>query len=198
MKKLLTIFLFLSLTVKAQTITEWTPSQVIPVIPNASYRTILFCTGSHTATRVAGTYAIGQGDPIAISGTGTLYPVNSIYIAAADYPTVGGLAGKFRIRAQIYVNDVAPTGNYTLGLYPITRPGASGGAGLNIFTLGTVVNGSNGATFTAPAADGLLNAVSADFALPADGHYVIGVVTTATVATSSHVHIIAQLQFRNN
>jgi hypothetical protein len=39
--------------------------------------------------------------------------------------------------------------------------------------------------------------VSADFALPADGHYVIGVVTTATVAASSHVHMSASLQLRN-
>lgn len=37
----------------------------------------------------------------------------------------------------------------------------------------------------------------ADFALPADGLYVIGVVTTATVAASSHVHLNAQLQMRN-
>jgi hypothetical protein len=166
-------------------------------VPNSSYRTILDCSGSHTAAKVAGTYALGQGDPLAVSGTGTLYPLNSIFIAAADFPTVNGAAPKLRIRAQLYTNDVAPTGNFTFGLYPITRPATSGGAGLCIFTLGTVVTGSAGASFTTPAADGLLNAVSADFALPADGHYVIGVVTTATVAASSHVQVSASLQLRN-
>jgi hypothetical protein len=174
-----------------------TTAFVSNAVPNASYRTLLDCSGSHTAAKVAGTYALGQGDPLAVSGTGTLYPLNSIFIAAADYPTVNGAAPKLRIRAELYTNDVAPTGNFTLGLYPITRPGTSGGAGVCIFTLGTVVTGSNGATFSAPAADGLLNAVSADFALPADGHYVLGVVTTATVAASSHVHISASLQLRN-
>ncbi|HYV92701.1 MAG TPA: hypothetical protein VE978_12975, partial [Chitinophagales bacterium] len=174
-----------------------TTAFVAAAVPNASYRTILQVTGSHTAAKVAGTYALGDGDPIAVSGTGTLYPIATIYIAAADYPTVNGVTTKLRIRAQIYVNDVAPTGNYTFGLYPITRPGTSGAAGLDIYTLGTVVAGSNGATFTTPAADGLLNAVGVDFALPADGQYVIGVVTTATVATSSHLHLTASLQMHN-
>jgi hypothetical protein len=162
-----------------------------------SYSTLMECSGSHTAAKVAGTYALGDGDPIAVSGTGTLYPIKTIFIAAADYPTINGLAPKLRIRAQLYTNDVAPTGNFTFGLYPITRPATSGGAGLAIYTLGTVVSGSNGATFTTPAADGLLNAVGADFALPADGHYVIGVVTTATVATSAHLHMVSSLQMRN-
>lgn len=165
--------------------------------PNASYRTILDCTGSHTAAKVAGLYGMGQGDPIAVSGTGILYPLNVIYIAAADYPTVDGLAAKLRIRAQIYTNDVAPTGNFTFGLYPITRPATSGAAGVCIYTIGTLIVGSNGATFVTPAADGLLNAVGSDFALPADGHYIIAVLTTATVAASAHMHLSAQLQLRN-
>lgn len=170
---------------------------VVAAVPNASYRTILDCSGSHTAAKAAGTYAMGQGDPIAVSGTGTLYPINLISIKAADYPTINGLAPKLRIRGQIAVNDVAPTGNYTFGLYPVTRPGTSGGAGLCIYTLGTVVSGSNGATVSAPAADSLSDLVGSDFALPADGIYCIGIVTTAAVATSSHLHVNAQLQMRN-
>lgn len=166
------------------------------MVPMNHYRTILDVTGSHTAARAAGTYGLGHGDPAAVSGTGTLYPLNTIYIASADFPSVNGLAPKLRIRAQLYTNDVAPTGNFTFGLYPITRPATSGGAGLCIYTIGSVVTGSNGASFTTPAADGLLNAVGSDFALPADGHYIIAVVTTGTIATSSHVHMSAQLQVR--
>lgn len=161
------------------------------------YRTILDTSGSHIAAKVAGTYAMGQGYPLAVSGTGTLDPLKSIFIAGADYPTINGIAPKLRIRAQLYTNDVAPTGNFTFGLYPITRPGTSGGTGVCTFTIGTVVAGSNGASFTTPAADGLLSAVGSDFSLPADGHYIIAVVTTATVATNAHVHLSAQLQIRN-
>ena len=160
------------------------------------YRTLLDCTGSHIAARTANTYGMGQGQPLAVTGTGTLYALNSIYIAAADYPSVGVLNAKLRIRAQLYTNDVAPNCSFTIGLHPITRPATSGGAGLNIYTIGAAVAGSTCAIST-PAADGLNSLVGSDFALPADGHYVIGVVTTATVATSAHVHISAQLQTRN-
>lgn len=164
---------------------------------NAAYSVILSVAGSHTAAKVAGTYALGFGDPVAVSGTGTLYPIGIINIVGADYPTINGVTTKLRIRAQLFTNDVAPTGNFTFGLYPITRPATSGGAGLCIFTLGTVVAGSNGATFTTPAADLAGVAVGADFAIPADGLYCIGVVTTGTIATSAHVHMVAQLQLRN-
>lgn len=165
-------------------------------VPNASYRTLLDSSGSHIAARVAGTYGMGQGDPLAITGTGILYPLNTIKIAAADYPTLNGVAAKLRIRAELYTNDVAPTGNFTIGLHPITRPATSGGAGLLIYTIGAAVSGST-VTFTTPAADGLLDQAGSDFALPADGHYILGVVTTATVATSAHVHISASLQMHN-
>lgn len=173
-----------------------TTAYVRAAAPNASYRNILDCSGSHTAGRVAGTYMMPQGDPIAVVGTGTLYPMNTIYIDPADFPTVDGLAAKLRIRAQVFVNDVAPTGNYTFGLYPVTRPATSGGTGLVIYTVGTVIAGSTVALNT-PAADSSNNVVGADFAMPAAGHYVVGVVTTATVAASSHLHISTQLQMRN-
>ena len=164
--------------------------------PNATYRVLLDSSGSHIAARVAGTYGLAQAQPAAISGTGTLYPLNVIYIDAADYPTVGGLATKLRVRATLAVNDVAPTGNYTFGLHPVTRPATSGGAGLVIYTIGAAVAGSTVAINT-PAADSHNNAASADFALPANGFYVLGFVSTATVATSSHLHISMALQQRN-
>jgi len=174
-----------------------TTAFVTAINNNDSYRTILQASGSHTAAMAAGTYAMPMGDALAVSGTGTLYPLAVIAIASADHPTVDGITPKLRIRGQIFVNDAAPTGNFTFGMYPITRPATSGGAGLNIYTLGTVVTGSNGATVAAPAADTASNLVGADFALPSNGLYVIGVVTTATVAASSHLHLNAQLQMRN-
>lgn len=174
-----------------------TTAFVAAAVPNSSYRTLLETSGSHTAGRIAGTYAMCDGDPIAISGTGTLYPIKTIYIDGADYPTVNGVTTKLRIRAQLYTNDVAPTGNYTFGLYPITRPATSGGAGVCIYTIGSVVSGSDGAVFSAPAADGLAFATSADFAVPTAGHFIIGVLTTATVAVNAHVQMCAHLQMRN-
>jgi hypothetical protein len=164
--------------------------------PNASYRVLLDCSCSHTAARAAGTYWMGQGDPAGVTGVGTLYPPNVIYIDPVDYPTVNGLATKLRLRAVVMPNDVAPGGSYTFGLYPITRPATSGGAAVGIITLGTVVAGSTVAV--TPTADGLHNVAGSDFAIPAAGAYVIGFVTSAAVAASSHVLISAVLQQRNN
>lgn len=173
-----------------------TTAYAMAAAPNASYRVLLDCSGSHTAARVAGTYWLGQGDPAGISGTGTLYPPNLIYIDPADYPTVNGLATKLRVRAVLAANDVAPTGTFTFGLYPVTTPATSGAAGLRVWTLGTVVPGSTVAIAT-PAADSANNAVGADFAVPAAGLYVLGFVASGAVAASSHLHISAALQQRN-
>jgi len=157
-------------------------------------RTLLDVTGSHTAGRVAGTYGFAQGNPLAISGTGTLYALDVIRIDAADFPTVLGLTPRLSIRMNVAVNDVAPTGNYTFGLHPVTRPATSGAAGLNIYTIGAAVGST--VTLTAPAADSHTALATADFAVPADGFYVVGMVSTATVATSSHMHMSGRLLLR--
>jgi hypothetical protein len=162
----------------------------------APYRTLLDSSGSHIAARVAGTYGFGHGDPVAITGTGTLYPLNIIQITAADYPSVGALAAKLRVKVTVNCNDVAPGHNFVFGLHPVTRPATSGGAGLCIYTIGAAVAGST-VTATTPAADSSAAFTGADFALPADGQYVLGVVTNGTTATSAHVHLSAALQLHH-
>ncbi len=145
---------------------------------------------------VAGTYfLVHQGNSNGTtSGTAVLIMPAMVRIVAADFPSIGGLTPKLRIRATVAVNHTAPTGNFTLGLYPITQPASSGGAGVRSWTIGTVVTGSNGATVSTPAADTTTSLVSADFSLPADGLYCVCVVTTATVAVSSLVQIATDLQ----
>jgi hypothetical protein len=164
---------------------------------NEAYQNLLDVGGSHIAARVAGTYGLGYSSPLAISGTGILYPLGLIRLTATDYPCLADERPRLRVRGIIAVNDVAPTGTYTLGLHPVTRPASSGGAGVLTYTLGAAVAGSNGASIVAPAADSMNVVVGQDFDLPADGIYCLGCVTTATVATSSLVHVTAQLQIRN-
>jgi hypothetical protein len=168
---------------------------VATAVPNSSYRTLMEGAGSLIAAKVAGTYMIPMGDALAVSGTGTLYPIQIINLVGADFPTVNGFTTKLRIRASVSTNATAPTGNFTIGLYPVTSGG--GATGLKIYTVGTLVSGSATSTVTAPALSTTTSVVSSDFALPADGLYCLAVVTTATVATSSLVHLNAQLQLRN-
>lgn len=164
-------------------------------VPNASYRTVATAMASHVAGKVAGTYMLGCGDPAAVSGTGTLYPIVLIPIYTADIPTVNGVTTKLRIQTIISVNNVAPTGNFTVGLYPINS--GAGGTAVKIYTTGTLVTGSAAPTVTTPAGSSMTSVVGSDFALPADGVYCLAIVTTATVATSSLVEINAVLQMRN-
>lgn len=168
--------------------------------PNNSYRTILDSSCSITAGQTTGTYALGQGTAAVKSGTNTAAPPNVIYIDSADYPTVDGLAPKLRVRVVLYTNDVAPGATFVVGLHPVTRPNPSGAAGVLLYTIGAAVASST-VTYTTPAADGpgTPQQASADFALPANGLYAIGFVTSVgTIAVSAHVHISAQLQMRNN
>lgn len=118
-----------------------------------------------------------------------------INIKSADYPSVNGLTPKLRIRATLFCNGIAPTGNFTFGLYPISYSGtgSQGGNGV-IYSAGTVVSTSTGATINTPAASSINNLVSSDFALPADGLYSIGCLTTSTIATGSMAHIVTHLQ----
>ena len=167
----------------------------------ATYKILYYGAGSHIAGRTANTYIFPPaGGVMVVSGVGTLYPQQVFYLRNADYPTVNGKATKLRIVGSVHCNDVAPNATaitFTFGLHPITRPATSGGAGLVIYTAGTVVTGSNGAVVTTPAADSSTNAVGSDFAIPADGWYALCCVTSATIATSAHTHITCELQIRN-
>ena len=164
---------------------------------NASYQVLFDREGSHTAARAAGTYGVPNGGVLPITGVATAATWGAFYFDPADYPTINGINTKLRVRAQLTVNDAAPVASFTFGLYPVTKPAASGAAGLNSYALGAVVAGSNGAVITLPAIRALVNAVGADFVVPVAGHYVLGVVTSAAIAASSHLFMGAQLQLRN-
>lgn len=87
-------------------------------------------------------------------------------ILSADFPAIAGKTAKLRLWAML-LTVIAPTQSYKVGLYPVV-------AGATI-TLGTLVTGSDsGLTFNAPAANSILFAQGADFALPADGNYAPG------------------------
>jgi len=150
-------------------------------------------------TRITAAQAAGQywfTEAATLVGTGIASPLAGIYIDPADFPTIAGVAAKLNLKVQLYTNDVAPGGNFTIGLYPVTRPTTSGGSGLLIYSPGTVVTGSTVA-FNAPATDGAFNGGSGDFAIPAAGHYALGFVTTAAIATNAHVHLQFQLNTHN-
>jgi len=147
-------------------------------------------SGYLTAGDVAGTYPLGQGAQAVLRATGTATPISLVYCSSTGWSSVLGVARTMILTGMVSVNATAPTGNFTLGLYPVTA--TSGGAGVTVYTLGTVVTGST-CTFTAPAANAVAFSASSAFNMPSAGVYAIAVVTTATVAASSNVHLNARL-----
>lgn len=182
-------------------------TEVTWVLPTANggmstalYYTLIHAAGSLIATNTAWTFYLCWGTSAVFtcsSGTANAIIPQIINIRAADYPTVNWLAPKLRIRWTVAVNHVAPTGNFTLWLYPLTQPASSWGAWVRSRTIGTVVSWSDWATIATPALDTINNIVGSDFALPGDWWYAICVKTTATVATASYVQIMADLQIHN-
>lgn len=163
----------------------------------ARYITPYMFSASHTAAQVAGTYALTVGgNPAVVSGGSSAYPIAIIDINSGDFPAIGALTAKLRLKCTVSTNDTAPGGNFTFGLYPVTRPATSGGTGVCIYTLGTVVAGSNGAVATTPAVDTTVTATGVDFALPANGTYAVGVVTSLLMPALAHVQMNAVIQTR--
>lgn len=168
------------------------------IAPNNSYRNLFERESSHTAARANGTYAIASGAPAPISATGTLAPWGVFYFDPADYPTIDGLTLKLRVRGQVSVNDTAPAASFVIALHPVTHTGATGGAGLQLWTISAAVASSAATTVTTPAADSTTQVVGSDFSAPVAGWYCLGFVQSGgAIAANSHLHIAAQLQMRN-
>lgn len=152
---------------------------------------VLQTSGQVVAGTIASTYLLGTQSQVLVVGGNSLIPPQTTFIQASDIPPFAGSTPKFRLRFQLCTNSTAPTGDFTVGLYPIM--GTSGAAGGITYSVGAVVPGST-ATVTALGANANVSATSLEFPIPADGFYSLGLVTTATTAASSHTHICAQLR----
>lgn len=139
------------------------------------------------ATRILGA---GTGGIITSGAASSVSFPLFVPIFAADF-SVSGKTAKLRVRAALSANAVTPTGNYTVGLYPVSSVGGASASG-NSTTVGTVV-ASTTVLFSGPTASTLASGVSSEVSLPSDGWYVLGVVSSGTVATGSSVVIAAHL-----
>lgn len=168
--------------------TGW--KQVRPDESLTAYKTEARASGDFPAGS-SGTFVLPLSGGTPFASPFTVAGINSptLWIDDADY-TISGRNTRLRVRAVVSVNGTAPTSTFTVGLYPVTF---SGGASVLTGTLGAVVASSTAAV-VAPAINASTPAVSADFAVPADGHYVFAVVVAGAVAASSKCLVMAQLQ----
>lgn len=161
----------------------------------STYKTIAV-RGGWAASAASGTLVLNQDSSVAAAAA---VPVDAtkalpIYIDPADY-TANARTNKFRVRFQIVANAVAPTVNFTAGLYPVSTWGGASGNQPTVATIGTVVSGSTAAQNT-PSASTAYQVNSGDFTAPAAGWHVLAVALSGSAAANSLEYLVAILQHR--
>jgi hypothetical protein len=161
----------------------------------SAYRTVVTAHSAYLQNLTAGDYMLGAGNVLgettdrAVSGSSL---PQFFYLDDADF-AISGRTLKLRVRAQVYTNATAPAITFTAGLFPVSS--VTGGVQSFQATLGAVTSGSTVAIAT-PSASTSNQGNSGDFVFPADGHYVLGVTFSGTIAGNASGLICAQLQRR--
>lgn len=147
---------------------------------------------AQTATTSAMGYPVAAG-PVTTGYSLLTTSIPTFRIDPADHAFAGKTL-EWRVVISLLSNTVSPgTVTYTAGLYPITPAGS---AGALTATIGTVVSGSTAAIVN-PGASANTRVVGGTFTTTmVAAHYILAVVTSATMATNSAVRCEAQLQLR--
>lgn len=162
----------------------------------STYETLLI-GGANLGNLTAATFLLGgatgqQQGPALVGGAGTAQM--GFYIAPAEW-AITGMTTKMRLRVLATSNNVAPAITFTFGLYPIATSGGASGAAATIASVGTVVSGSTVAV-ASPPASARTPFTGSDFNAPAAGAYVLGFVTTSSMAAGSQVAVSVHVQYR--
>lgn len=183
-----------SLQIADATITQ---SDLAPsVYPKIWFKQLTASKKFLTDAGSAGPYPLDVG-AISFEGTGSAgnTPPALFYFKTTDFPSVTGKTSVFKIKAEIYTNDVAPNVTFTVALYPVTRPTTSGTATNVLFTVGSIVTNSSAVAAT-PAVDSSTTFQSSEFTLTENGPYVIAVTMSGGILpASSTVLVNASLEF---
>lgn len=149
-------------------------------------------------SNAAATFVLGADATASTLGQVPVMADAAFYLNPADYAAAGTgptpRAVKLRIWAAVFAGSTATGSTWTVGLYPVATWGV--GAAPQVATLGAVVTGSTIA-FATPAANSQAQNVTADFAAPAAGFYVLGVANSAISAAAAQLAVKARLQWRN-
>lgn len=121
--------------------------------------------------------------------------VSVVYLDAAEH-AYGATTPKLRLRLFLSVNAITPNSNFTASLRPVTWPTAASGA-TNALTPGAAVAGSS-VSINTPAAGAVVTAVTADFAFPGTGQYMLVVVNSAQLPAGGRCNVGVNLITRNS
>ncbi len=161
---------------------------------NTVYRPLLALSGRMANDATNATYAFSQGGAMIASGGNHASPlwVPTTYIDDAYF----GTGAKLLVVGQIYCSATAPgTITFTFGLHNISA--VAGGTDIMTYTMDAAVSGSTSTVVNPLTSTRNLATTAADFAVPADGHYTLGLATSAALANNLAVSASAQLYVRN-
>lgn len=160
----------------------------------STYRTLHWGAGviNDLASAVLVSFNIRPGTLFTPGGSGAFAPM-IFTLRRNDYDLLDRTP-KLRIRAQAYVNGVAPSRSFTIGLHTATGHGGAA----NVFSFsanGTAITGSTVA-FSGLAANSTNQGNSGDFDVPADAHYCLACNQSGAITANSRVSFTVQLQQR--
>lgn len=176
----------------------WVDDARIASENNSAYKTIhRMQAGWAGSSGGAGATLIAKADGTMSFSPAVPSPAQAFYLAAADY-AVSGKTTKLRVRADMFLNGLrSGASTLTFGLYPITSVGSTGAAFSDNFTVGSVVAGSAVTAVNPVASTTAAPVASADFALPTDGAYVVGVNVIGSGMTNTYCTFMGRVQVRN-
>jgi hypothetical protein len=155
------------------------------------WTTLFQAGGQQGAGAGANTYSLGSDDGGG-NFTGTLTATAPVlYWEPSEY-AVAGRTTQFRLVSNVSNNAVDSGVTFTFNLYPIT--GIAGGAGGISYTLGAAVLTSGALN---PGASSNHVNISSAITAPSSALYVLGYVTSGTLAANSWVRLDARVEYRH-
>lgn len=145
-------------------------------------------------TKAAGTYKLTAGDSnvLELSTGSAVSFTDLIYLDSSRYPAVRGVSPRLIVKGFLSTNNTSVgTVTYTLGLYPVST---TGGVGVIRHIGGTVVSGSDGASWVNPSTAVTTYATGSLFTFPSTGFYCFAYVQSAASAANSAILMNAMLE----
>ena len=161
---------------------------------HAVYKTLIVRNAIINDAQTSATRVVVPSGAVVASTASTIAATSTFAINTTEL-AVSGLTTKLNLQVSCLTNATAVgTCTFTFGLYPVSA--TAGGTDTSSITIGAVTSGSTVA-FVDPAASTITTSTSGDFTCPATGHYVIGLLNSATPTADSFASFPVILRYRH-
>lgn len=161
---------------------------------HAVYKTLIVRNAIINDAQTSATRVVVPSGAVVASTASTIAATSTFAINTTEL-AVSGLTTKLNLQVSCLTNATAVgTCTFTFGLYPVS--GTAGATDTSSVTLGAVTSGSTVA-FVNPSASTITTSTSGDFTCPSTGHYVLGLLNSATPSADSFASFSCILRYRH-